>query len=76
MIEYGVKLNVIQVIINNCPIAVGVENPQTFWMCRQLRNVRKLVDRYPLLLQPVAPPISDTTLTHVMRLYFLFIYKC
>jgi hypothetical protein len=24
---------------NYCPIAVGVENPHNFWMCRQPRNV-------------------------------------
>jgi hypothetical protein len=23
-----------RVIINDCPIAVGVENPHKFWMCR------------------------------------------
>jgi hypothetical protein len=39
-------------IINDCPIAVGVENPHK--------------DRFPLL--PVSPPIGDTSLTHVMRL--------
>jgi hypothetical protein len=33
---YGIIL-----IINNCPIAVGVENPHKFWMCRQPRDVRQ-----------------------------------
>jgi hypothetical protein len=28
-------------IINDCPIAVGVENPHKFWTCRQPRNVRQ-----------------------------------
>jgi hypothetical protein len=28
-------------IINDCPIAVGVENLYKFWMCRQLHNVRQ-----------------------------------
>jgi hypothetical protein len=48
-----------------------VENLHTFWMCRQPRNVRQtsrllVVDRFPLPL--VAPPIDDTSFTHVMRL--------
>jgi hypothetical protein len=30
-----------RIIINDCPIAVGVENPHKFGMCRQLRNVRQ-----------------------------------
>jgi hypothetical protein len=30
-----------RVIINYCPIAVGVENPHKFWMC-QPRNVRQI----------------------------------
>jgi hypothetical protein len=56
-----------RVIINDCPIAVSVENPYKFWMCRQPRNVRQtIVDRF--LLPPGAPPIGDTSLTHVMRL--------
>jgi hypothetical protein len=29
------------VITNDCPIAVGVENPRKFRMCRQPRNVRQ-----------------------------------
>jgi hypothetical protein len=28
-----------RVIINDCPIIVGVENPHKCWMCRQPRNV-------------------------------------
>jgi hypothetical protein len=48
-------------------IAVGVENPQKFWIRRQPRSVRQtIVDRF--LLPPVSPPIGDTSLTHVMRL--------
>jgi hypothetical protein len=31
----------LKVIINDCPIAVCVENPHKFWMCRQRRNVRQ-----------------------------------
>jgi hypothetical protein len=30
-----------RVIINDCPIAVGVENPPKFWMCRQPGNVKQ-----------------------------------
>jgi hypothetical protein len=30
-----------RVIINDCPIAVVVENPHKFLMCRQSRNVRQ-----------------------------------
>jgi hypothetical protein len=33
-------------IINDCPIAVGVENPHKFWMCRQPRNVRQINRHY------------------------------
>jgi hypothetical protein len=55
-----------RVIINDCPIAVGVENPHKFWMCRSLATLDKLVDRFPL--PPVSPRIGDTSLTHVMRL--------
>jgi hypothetical protein len=55
-----------RVIINDCTIAVGVENPHKFWMCRQPRKLDKLVDRFPL--PPAAPPIGDTSLTHIMKL--------
>jgi hypothetical protein len=51
---------------NDCPIAVGVENPHKFWMCHNLATLHKLVDIFPL--SPVASPIGDTSLTHVMRL--------
>jgi hypothetical protein len=30
------------IIINDCPIAVGVENPHKFWMCRSLATLDKL----------------------------------
>jgi hypothetical protein len=30
-----------RVIISYYPIAVAVENPHKFWMCRQPRNVRQ-----------------------------------
>jgi hypothetical protein len=53
-------------MINDCPIAVGVENPHKFWMCRSLATLDKLVDRFPL--PPVGPSIGDTSLTRVMRL--------
>jgi hypothetical protein len=53
-------------IINDCRIAVGVENPHKFWMCRSLAKLDKLVGRFPL--SPIAPPIGDTSITHVMRL--------
>jgi hypothetical protein len=55
-----------RVIINDCTIVVGVQNPHKFWMCRSLATLDKLVDRFSL--PPVAPPIGDTSLTHVMRL--------
>jgi hypothetical protein len=51
-----------RVIINDCPIAVVVENPHKFYMCR-LATLDKLVDKFPL--PPVSPPIGDTSLTHV-----------
>jgi hypothetical protein len=35
-------------------------------MCRSLATLDKLVDRFPL--PPVAPPIGDTSFTHVMKL--------
>jgi hypothetical protein len=34
-------------------------------MCRSVTMLDKLVDRFPL--PSVAPPIGDTSLTHVMR---------
>jgi hypothetical protein len=53
-----------RVIINDCTIVVGVENPHKFWMCRQAsQRLNKLVDRFP-----VAPPIGDTSLSHVKKL--------
>jgi hypothetical protein len=55
-----------RVIINDCTIVVGVENPHKFSMCRQPRKLDKLVDRFPL--PPAAPPIGDTSLTHIMKL--------
>jgi hypothetical protein len=30
-----------RVFINDCPIAVGVENSHKFWICHQPRNVRQ-----------------------------------
>jgi hypothetical protein len=38
---YFIYIRAVRVIINDCPIAVGVENPHKFWMCRQPRNVRQ-----------------------------------
>jgi hypothetical protein len=32
-----------RVIINDCPIAVAVENPHKFWMCRQPRNTGQTI---------------------------------
>jgi hypothetical protein len=59
--------------MNDCPIAVGVENPHKSWMCRQPRNVRQtIVDTFPL--PPVAPPIGDTSLTHVYEASGTFTY--
>jgi hypothetical protein len=59
--------NIYRVIIKYCTIVVGVENPCKFWMCRQLRNVRQTIaDRFPL--PPGAPPIGDTSITHVIKL--------
>jgi hypothetical protein len=55
-----------RVIINYCPIAVSVENPHKFCMCRSLTTLDKLIDRFPL--PSGAPPIGDTSLSHVMRL--------
>jgi hypothetical protein len=58
--------NLYRVIINYCPIAVGVENPNKFGCAASLATLDKLLDRFRL--PPVAPAISDTSLTHVMRL--------
>jgi hypothetical protein len=55
-----------RVIIEYCTIVVGVENPHKFWMCRSLATLDKLVDKFTL--PPEAPPIGDTSLTHVMKL--------
>jgi hypothetical protein len=52
--------------VNDCSIAVGVENPHKFWMCHSLSTLDKLVDRFPL--PPISPPIGDTSFTHVTRL--------
>jgi hypothetical protein len=38
----------------------------TNFRCAELQNLRQLVDRF--LLPSVAPPIGDTSLTHVMKL--------
>jgi hypothetical protein len=35
------NIKIYRVIINDCPIVVGVEKPHKFWMCRQSRNVRQ-----------------------------------
>jgi hypothetical protein len=40
-IDVHSNVNRYRIITNYCPIAVGVENPQTFWMCRQPPNVRQ-----------------------------------
>jgi hypothetical protein len=45
---YDSFVSLYRVIINYCPIAVGVENPHKFWMCRSLATLDKLVDRFPL----------------------------
>jgi hypothetical protein len=63
---YFTHVSLYRVFINDCLIAVGVENPHKFLMCRSLATLDKLVDRFPL--PPVSPPIGDTSLTHVMRL--------
>jgi hypothetical protein len=43
---------------NDCPIAVGVENPHKFWMCRQPHNVRQ-----------TSRPISTTAGSATYRRY-------
>jgi hypothetical protein len=54
------------VIINDCPISVGVKNYTNLECAASLATVDKLVDRFPL--PPVSPSVGDTSLTHVMRL--------
>jgi superfamily II DNA/RNA helicase len=39
--RYNLFYHLYRVIINDCPIVVGVENPHKFLMCRQSRNVRQ-----------------------------------
>jgi hypothetical protein len=37
-------VTILRVIINYLSIAVGVENPHKFWMCRSLAMLAKLVN--------------------------------
>jgi hypothetical protein len=63
-IQFHMK-NIYRVIINDCPIIDGVKKPQNFGCAATLPTLDKLVDRFPL--PPVASPIGDTSLTHVMK---------
>jgi hypothetical protein len=55
-----------RVIINECVIAVGVETHTNFGCVVSLVTLDKLSDRFPP--PPVALPIGDTSLTHIIRL--------
>jgi hypothetical protein len=48
------------------PSQLALKNHTNFRCIASLATLDKLVDRFPL--PPVAPPIGDTSLTHVMRL--------
>jgi hypothetical protein len=48
------------------PSQLAVKTHTNFGCAASLATLDKLVDRFPL--PPVAPPIGDTSLTHVMRL--------
>jgi hypothetical protein len=48
------------------PSQLALKTHTNFGCAGSLTTLDKLVDRF--LLPPVAPPIGDTSLTHVMRL--------
>jgi hypothetical protein len=48
------------------PSQLALKPHTNFGCAASLATLDKLVDRFPL--PPVAPPIGDTSLTHVMRL--------
>jgi hypothetical protein len=48
------------------PSQLALKTHTNFGCAYSLATLDKLVDRFPL--PPVAPPISDTSLTHVMKL--------
>jgi hypothetical protein len=48
------------------PSQLTLKTQINFGCAASLATLDKLVDRFPL--PPVAPPIGDTSLTHVMRL--------
>jgi hypothetical protein len=48
------------------PSQLTLKTHTNFGCAASLATLDKLVDRF--LLPPVAPPIGDTSLTHVMRL--------
>jgi hypothetical protein len=48
------------------PSQLALKTHTNFGCVASLATLDKLVDRFPL--PPVAPPIDDTSLTHVMRL--------
>jgi hypothetical protein len=47
------------------PSQLALKTQGNFGCVACFATLDKLVDRFPLL--PVAPPIGDTSLTHVMR---------
>jgi hypothetical protein len=47
------------------PSQLGLKTHTNFECAASLATLDKLVDKFPL--PPVAPPIGDTSLTHVMR---------
>jgi hypothetical protein len=48
------------------PSQLAMKTHTNFGCAASLATLDKLVDRFPL--PPVAPPIGDTSLTHVIRL--------
>jgi hypothetical protein len=55
-----------RVIINDCPIAIGVENPHNLGCAASFATLDKLLDKFTL--PPAALPIGDVSLTHVIKL--------
>jgi hypothetical protein len=75
-LHFTVQSDVLQfkysVIINDCPIAVGVKNPHKFWMCRQPRNDTSLTHVMRLAAHSTTSPTPNAMgQSFIMTLYFL-----
>jgi hypothetical protein len=56
-------------MINDCPVAVGVEDPHKFWMCRSLATLGK--PRLPRLIRVEASNTAGRV--HQLQAFFLFL---